>query len=313
MVINLSKEISDILLNPKRNSEIKSKDEIKKIVGDGLTLKGNQIEMNFKYWGKHIPMKDLLMGFEVSGGCFVFSRSEFCVSSGIKNITNVFSISDFRRIKVVRGGLISDNIELDGKVIGKFNRQSIKPWNKIFDEINPVFETYFEKPLKQREIEEAAADEEVVEEVSNAKDTSSQKKKSNKKRNKSKEGNINKFILLLKNLSGLSVIILYWFDFTKCDAQKDDSVSYFILLLYIVFCITVIKNLKPGPWAIFQPIMAFFYGGLVYSFFAADTECDRLLGTIYYHSEVYLPYYLTIAGTFLYALFSFQEWINQKA
>ena len=59
--------------------------------------------------------------------------------------------------------------------------------------------------------------------------------------------------------------------------------------------------------------MAFFYGGLVYSFFAADTECDRLLGTIYYHSEVYLPYYLTIAGTFLYALFSFQEWINQKA
>jgi hypothetical protein len=330
MVLNLSNEISDILLNPKRNSEIKSKDEIKKIVADGFTLKGNQIQMNYRYWGKHIPMKDLLMGFEVSGGCFVFSRSEFCVSSGIKNITNVFSISDFRRIKVVRGGLISDNIELDGKVIGKFNRQSIKPWNKIFDEINPVFETYFEKPLKQREIEEAAADEEVaeevveevVEEVANAKDTSSQKKKSNKKRNKSKEGNINKFILLLKNLSGLSVIILYWFDFTKCDGEKDGSVSYFILLLYIVFCITVIKNLKPGPgkikdnvftskWhPIFQPIMAFFYGGLVYSFFAADTECDRLLGMIYYHTEVYLPYYLTIAGTFFYGLFSFQEWKN---
>tara|TARA_B110000971_G_scaffold186697_1_gene195574 strand:- start:238 stop:1605 length:1368 start_codon:yes stop_codon:yes gene_type:complete len=109
-------------------------------------------------------MKDLLMGFRVSGGCFVFSSSEFSVSSGIKNITNVFSISDFTRIKVVRGGILSDNIELDGKVIGKFNRRSIDPWNQIFDEINTVFETYFEKTLEQREIEEVVEEERLKDE-----------------------------------------------------------------------------------------------------------------------------------------------------
>ena len=164
MKINLNKEINDILLNPKRNGEIKSKDEIQKIVSDGLTLKGNEIQSNHKYWENHIPMKDLLMGFRVSGGCFVFSSSEFSVSSGIKNITNVFSISDFTRIKVVRGGILSDNIELDGKVIGKFNRRSIDPWNQIFDEINTVFETYFEKTLEQREIEEVVEEERLKDE-----------------------------------------------------------------------------------------------------------------------------------------------------
>ncbi len=221
MVINLSKEISDILLNSKRNSEIKSKNQIQKIVGDGLTLKGNEIEMNHKYWGKHIPMKDLLMGFKIRGGCFVFSRSEFCVSSGIKNITNVFSISDFRRIKVVRGGLISDNIELDGKVIGKFNRQSIKPWNKIFDEINPVFETYFEKPLEQREIEEAAAVEEEVTVPKPEKSITKPKKTTPKPKKPKSDSKSGGCILLVLVIAVVSYFVFSPSDRSKCLERSD--------------------------------------------------------------------------------------------
>ena len=148
MKLNLKKEINDILSNDKRSNEIKSKDEIQKILS--VTLKGNEIEMNRGEWEKHIPMKNLLMGVRISGGCIIFSSSEFCVSSGFKKITNVFSIEDFNRVKVVRGGLLSDNIELDGKVIGKFNRRSIDPWNRIYNEINSILKTFFEKTLKER-------------------------------------------------------------------------------------------------------------------------------------------------------------------
>ena len=146
--IDLSKEIHVILSNDKRTDGIKSKEELEIILNK--TFSGNEIQMNRSEWEKHIPIEKLLMGFRISGGCFVFSRSKFCVSSGMKKTTNVFSIEDFDRVKVVRGGWISDNIELDGKVIGKFNRQSIDPWNRIHNEINSVLKTSFPKNLKEK-------------------------------------------------------------------------------------------------------------------------------------------------------------------
>ena len=138
--VDFSKEIQMILSNDNLSDEIKSKEEIEILLEKKFY--NNDIQFNQNEWRKHIPINKLLMGFNVSGGCFVFSSSKFCVSSGIKKRTKVFDIRDFDKVKVVRGGLFSDNIELDGTVIGKFNRRSIDHYNRIHSEINSIFKSY---------------------------------------------------------------------------------------------------------------------------------------------------------------------------
>ena len=138
--IDLSKEIQVILSNDNFSDEIKSKEEIEILLEKKFN--NNDIQLNQNEWRKHIPINKLLMGFSISGGCFIFSNDKFCVSSGIKKRTKVFDIRDFDKVKVVRGGLFSDNIELDGIVIGKFNRRSIDHWNRIHSEINSIFKSY---------------------------------------------------------------------------------------------------------------------------------------------------------------------------
>ena len=67
--LDLSKEIHVILSNDKRTDGIKSKEELKILLNK--TFSGNEIQMNRSEWEKHIPMEKLLMGFRISGGCFV--------------------------------------------------------------------------------------------------------------------------------------------------------------------------------------------------------------------------------------------------
>ena len=105
--VDFSKEIQMILSNDNLSDEIKSKEEIEILLEKKFY--NNDIQFNQNEWRKHIPINKLLMGFNVSGGCFVFSSSKFCVSSGIKKRTKVFDIRDFDKVKVVRGGLFSSN------------------------------------------------------------------------------------------------------------------------------------------------------------------------------------------------------------
>ena len=138
--LDLSKEIQIILSNDSLSDEIKSKEEIEILLEKFFD--SNEINIHQNEWINYIPINKLLMGFSISGGCFIFSNDKFCVSSGIKKRTKVFDIRDFDKVKVVRGGLFSDNIELDGTVIGKFNRGNIDHWNRIYNEINSVFKSY---------------------------------------------------------------------------------------------------------------------------------------------------------------------------
>ena len=149
--IDLSKEIDKILLNSNRSKEIKSGEEVEKL------SKKTFLGVSTNEFGLHdcvfqgIPIEDVLMGFSISGGCVVFSENKFCISNGMNGKYNVFTIDNFLKLSIERDGMTSDSVFLNGKRVGNFNRQSIDPWKRIFDEINSFFKHYFDDILKEQQ------------------------------------------------------------------------------------------------------------------------------------------------------------------
>lgn len=127
--------IQEYLEEKYRTKLIKTKEEViklkkKKFLGMPTSEFGIRNEIY-----EYINIDDIKMGFEISGGCVIFTKNEFIITDGMSKKYNVFPIEIFKDIKIERDGIISDSVMLNGKRIGNFNRQSIDPFNQIQSDI----------------------------------------------------------------------------------------------------------------------------------------------------------------------------------
>ena len=129
--MDCSTYIQEYLDQKHRSKLVKNKEEViklkkKKILGMPTSEFGIRNEIY-----EYININDIKMGFEISGGCVIFTKNEFIITDGISRKYNVFPIEIFKDIKIERDGMFSDSVTLNGKRIGNFNRQSIDPFNQI--------------------------------------------------------------------------------------------------------------------------------------------------------------------------------------
>lgn len=137
--MDYSKEINEYLSSDKKKKSIKSNEEIVKLSKKSfLGIKTSEFGIKELIY-KKIPIENVLMGWEISGGCMIFDKSNFCISDRLNSIGPLLKIEDFKKVEIKRDGTFSDSVFLDNKCIGKFNRQSIGPFNIIKDEICSVF------------------------------------------------------------------------------------------------------------------------------------------------------------------------------
>jgi hypothetical protein len=137
--MDYSKEINEYLSSDKKKKSIKSNEEIVKLSKKSfLGIKTSEFGVREIIY-KKIPIENVLMGWEISGGCMIFDKSNFCISNGLNSIGPLLKIEDFKKVEIKRDGTFSDSVFLDNKCIGKFNRQSIGLFNIIKDEICSVF------------------------------------------------------------------------------------------------------------------------------------------------------------------------------
>lgn len=133
--MDYSTYIQEYLKQKYRTKLVKTKEEVIKL------KKKNFLGMPTSEFGirneiyEYINIDDIKMGFEISGGCVIFTKNEFIITNGISKKYNVFPIEIFKEIKIERDGIISDSVMLNGKRIGNFNRQSIDPFNQIQSDI----------------------------------------------------------------------------------------------------------------------------------------------------------------------------------
>jgi len=133
--MDYSKYIQEYLERKYRSKLVKTKEEVIKL------KKKNILGMPTSEFGirneiyEHVNIDDIKMGFELSGGCVIFTKNEFIITDGMSRKYNVFPIEKFKDIKIERDGFLSDSVMLNGKRIGNFNRQSIDPFNQIQSDI----------------------------------------------------------------------------------------------------------------------------------------------------------------------------------
>lgn len=133
--MDYSTYIQEYLEEKYRTKLVKTKEEVIKL------KKKNFLGMPTSEFGirneiyEYINIDDVKMGFEISGGCVIFTKNEFIITDGMSKKYNVFPIEIFKDIKIERDGIISDSVMLNGKRIGNFNRQSIDPFNQIQSDI----------------------------------------------------------------------------------------------------------------------------------------------------------------------------------
>lgn len=133
--MDYSKYIQEYLEQKYRSKLVKTKEEVIKL------KKKNILGMPTSEFGirneiyEYINIDEIKMGFEISGGCVIFTKNEFVITDGMSRKYNVFPIEKFKDIKIERDGFLSDSVMLNGKRIGNFNRQSIDPFNQIQSDI----------------------------------------------------------------------------------------------------------------------------------------------------------------------------------
>ena len=127
--------INDYLNLDYRNKQIKTKDEVKKLIKKKfLGIPTSEFGIRSEVY-EYINTDDIKMGFEISGGCVIFLKNEFVITDGTSRKYNIFPIAEFKNLKIVRDGLFSDSVMLNNKRVGNFNRQSIQPFNQIQSDI----------------------------------------------------------------------------------------------------------------------------------------------------------------------------------
>ena len=157
--MDYSKEINEYLSSDKKKKSIKSNEEIVKLSKKSfLGIKTSEFGTREIIY-KKIPIENVLMGWEISGGCMIFDKSNFCISNGLDGIGPLLKIEDFKKVEIKRDGTFSDSVFLDNKCIGKFNRQSIDPFNIIKDEICSIFNDTNQKEEIDEEIENFSIEE----------------------------------------------------------------------------------------------------------------------------------------------------------
>ena len=133
--MDYSKYIQEYLEQKYRSKLVKTKEEVIKL------KKKNILGMPTSEFGirneiyEYINIDEIKMGFEISGGCVIFTKNEFVITDGMSRKYNVFPIEKFKDIRIERDGFLSDSVMLNGKRIGNFNRQSIDPFNQIQSDI----------------------------------------------------------------------------------------------------------------------------------------------------------------------------------
>ena len=133
--MDYSKYIQEYLEEKFRSKLVKTKEEVIKL------KKKNILGMPTSEFGirneiyEYINIDEIKMGFEISGGCVIFTKNEFVITDGMSRKYNVFPIEKFKDINIERDGFLSDSVMLNGKRIGNFNRQSIDPFNQIQSDI----------------------------------------------------------------------------------------------------------------------------------------------------------------------------------
>ena len=161
--MDYSKEINEYLSSDKKKKSIKSNEEIVKLSKKSfLGIKTSEFGTREIIY-KKIPIENVLMGWEISGGCMVFDESNFCISNGLDGIGPLLKIEDFKKVEIKRDGTFSDSVFLDNKCIGKFNRQSIDPFNIIKDEICSIFNDSNQK--EEVDVLENVSIEEVIKQL----------------------------------------------------------------------------------------------------------------------------------------------------
>ena len=171
--MDYSKEINEYLSSDKKKKSIKSNEEIVKLSKKSfLGIKTSEFG-NREIIYKKIPIENVLMGWEISGGCMIFDKSNFCISNGLDGIGPLLKIEDFKKVEIKRDGTFSDSVFLDNKCIGKFNRQSIDPFNIIKDEICSIFNN-----SNQKEEEDVLENFSIEEAIKQSKDIANKRFKS---------------------------------------------------------------------------------------------------------------------------------------
>ena len=161
--MDYSKEINEYLSSDKKKKSIKSNEEVVKLSKKSfLGIRTSEFGLRELIY-KKIPIENVLMGWEISGGCMIFDKSNFCISNGTAGIGPLLKIEDFKKVEIKRDGTFSDSVFLDNKCIGKFNRQSIDPFNIIKDELCSVFNDSNQKEEIDEEIENFSWEEAVKE------------------------------------------------------------------------------------------------------------------------------------------------------
>lgn len=118
-------------------------------------------------------------------------------------------------------------------------------------------------------------------------------------------------------LSGLIVIILYWFDWNLCESDQPnfDNVywnKYVVLVGYIIFVICYIKNFSESWNYISQAVgSSVIYGFLIAVYKTAGAECGTLGEGMsqmqYYNTTVYPVFYWNNIFVVIYAISGFFE------
>ena len=137
--MDYSKEINEYLSSDKKKKDIKSNEEVIKLSKKSfLGVRTSEFGKRELIYEK-IPIENVLMGWETSGGCMVFDKTNFCISNGLVGVGPLLKIEDFRKVEIKRDGTFSDSVFLDNKCIGKFNRGTIDFFNIIKDELCSIF------------------------------------------------------------------------------------------------------------------------------------------------------------------------------
>jgi hypothetical protein len=125
------------------------------------------------------------------------------------------------------------------------------------------------------------------------------------------------FVNILTKLSGLSVILLYWFDWNQCERFEPNFDwtafnNYSVFISYTLFLIVFIKNIKPNSmYTVYAVASSITYGIFIAAYKTAEAECGTLGEgmdkMIYFNTETYPVFLANNICLILYGVLSFVE------
>ena len=150
-ILSFEKRVEDYLLKNKDEKNIKSKEEIQKILGKWFST--SQIKIHRNEWVKHISESEVQIGIDCGMFCVVLSKTHFVLASqtGITGMEyRHLPLINFSKISLTKKELLYDEVRMSN--LSEIDRKNSSIHINLFQTINDEIISPYLNDIEQEEL-----------------------------------------------------------------------------------------------------------------------------------------------------------------